>query len=199
MASEILIQDAAGSSLSSIAFGVAGSFNPADDGTNFTDDLTTIDYLLTLAAVADAAGRQSDKIDLGATRARQYAVLGCVDYTGETPTSGKTVDYHWAPSTDATPAEGNVAGNSGADAAATQAGGGWVPGGMTLAEFLKLCIFIGSLVLSDDGSVQNGMVGVFSPPTRWGQLIVVNNGGDAFEDDDVEMHQVLVPIVEEVQ
>ena len=200
MPNEILVQDAAGSSLSSIAFGVAGSFNPADDGTNWTDDLLTIDELITLAGVADGAGRQSDKIDLGALRARQYAVLGCVDYTGETPTpSGSTVDYYWAPSTHATPANGNVAGNSGVDADATQAAGGWVPGGLTLAEFLTLCLFIGSLVISDDAAVQNGMVGVFSPPTRRGQLIVVNNGGDAFEDDDVEMHQVLIPWVDEVQ
>jgi hypothetical protein len=56
-------------------------------------------------------------------------------------------------------------------------------------------IYIGSLVLSDDGSVQNGYVGTLAPPTRWGQLLVVNSSGDAFENDDVEMHQVLNPVV----
>ena len=42
--------------------------------------------------------------------------------------------------------------------------------------------------------MQNGIVGVFSPSSRYGQLIVVNNSGDAFEADDVEMHQVFNPI-----
>jgi hypothetical protein len=47
--------------------------------------------------------------------------------------------------------------------------------------------------------VQNGTVTLtgFALP-RYGQLIFVNNGGDAYEADDVEMHQVLIPFVEEI-
>ncbi len=199
MPSEILVQDAAGSSLSPIALGVNGSFNPDDDGTNWVANLTTINEALTLAGLTDGQGRQSVKLDLGALRAEEYTVFGCVDYTGETPTGGR-VDYYWAPSTHATQANGNVAGNSGADADADQASGGWVPSSLTLAEFIQLgCIFIGSLIVSNDDDVQNGTVGRLTPPTRWGQLIVVNNGGVPFEADDVEMHQVLVPVVRESQ
>jgi len=174
-----------------IRFFVAGAFSPADAGTNFTQGTQT-DVALTLFGVANGAGRQSAKVDLGADRHAVYHLLACVDFTGETPTAGKTVDYYWLPSTSATEANGNVAGNSGQDAAAP---GGAVPGGLTVAEFSAMGIYIGSLVLSDDATVQNGYVGTLAPPTRWGQLFVVNSSGDAFENDDVEMHQVLNPVV----
>jgi len=177
-----------------IRFFVTGSFSPAAAGTNWTIGTPT-DVVLTLSAVATAAGRQSTKVDLGATRARTYEVLGCVDFTGETPTLGLTVDYYWAPSTSATAGTGNVAGNSGVDAAAP----GGALGSITLAEFVNQCQFIGSLVIHDGASVQNGLVGVFSPSSRYGQLVIVNSSGDAFEADDVEMHQVFNPIVEEIQ
>ena len=173
-----------------IRFCVAGSFNPADAGTNWTIGTPT-DVALTLAGVAAAAGRQSAKVDLGATRATSYEVLGCVDFTDETPGSGKTIDYYWAPSTSGTAGNGNVAGNSGGDAAAPDG----ALGSITLAEFLSQCQYIGSLAIHDGGSVQNGLVGVFAPSSRYGQLVVVNNSADAFENDDVEMHQVFNPIL----
>jgi hypothetical protein len=189
MANEVLVKVG-----TQVRFFVTGSFSPVDAGTNWTIGTPT-DVVLTLASVANAAGRQSTKVDLGATRAKLYEVLGCVDFTGETPTVGNTVDYYWAPSTSTTPGSGNVAGNSGGDAACPDG----ALGSITLAEFLKQCQFIGSLIVHDGGSVQNGFVGVFSPSSRYGQLIVVNNSGDAFEADDVEMHQVMNPIVDEVQ
>jgi hypothetical protein len=189
MANEVLQKEG-----TMLVFGVSGSFNPADDGTNMTNGGSVTDTL-TLAGVADGAARQSAKADLGATRAAAYAVMGCVDFTGETPTAGDTVDYYWAPSSDGTAGEGNVAGNSGGDADCPDG----ALGSITLAEFLKQCIFIGKLKIHDGASVQCGFVGILSPPTRYGQLIAVNESGDAFEDDDVEAHQVLVPIIDEVQ
>lgn len=177
-----------------IRFFVTGSFVSVDSATDWTIGTPT-DVVLTLSAVADAAARQSTKVDLGSTRAPEYEVLGCVDFTGETPTIGKTVDYYWAPSTSNTQANGNVAGNSGADADAP----GGALGTILLAEFLLQCQVIGSLIVHDGASVQNGLVGRFSPSSRYGQLIVVNNSGDVFEADDVEMHQVMNPIVPELQ
>lgn len=177
-----------------IRFFVTGSFSPADAGTNWTIGTPT-DVALTLAGVASAAARQSAKADLGATRAARYEVLGCVDFTDETPLATGQIDYYWAPSTSGTAGNGNVAGNSGDDAACPDG----ALGSITLAEFLKQCLYIGSLFVHDGACVQNGFVGVFAPPGRYGQLIVVNNGGDAFENDDVEMHQVLNPIVDELQ
>lgn len=182
-----------------IRFFVSGSFSPADDGTNWTRDggHTPTDVDLTLASVADGVGAQSDKVDLGATRAARYRCFGCVDFTGEVPSAGATVDYYWMPSTSSTEGEGNVAGNSGIDA--TPAPSGQVPSGMSVGQFAAMGIYIGSLVCTDDGNVQNGYVGEFSPPTRWGQLLVVNQSGDSFEADDDEMHQILEPVIDEVQ
>ena len=177
-----------------VRFCVSGSFSPADSATDWSADLAAGDFdnaALTLSAVADAAGRQSIKVDLGVVRPREWELFGCVDYTLETPVTGSVIDYYWAPSNSGTQANANVAGNSGGDAACPD---GAVPAGITLAEFLDMCAYIGSLTISNDAAVLNGPVGRFIPPTRWGQLIVVNNGGDAFEADDVEMHQLLLPV-----
>lgn len=189
MANEILIKQG-----TQIRFFITGSFSPADPATDYSVGTPT-DVALTLNALASLAGRQSAKADLGATRAARYSVFGCVDFTLETPSATGTIDYYWAPSANATDANANVAGNSGVDAVAPDG----ALGSITLAEFLKQCQFIGSLTTHDGASVQVGYVGTFSPAERWGQLIVVNNAGDAMEADDVEHHQVLNPLVDEVQ
>lgn len=178
-----------------IQFLVAGSISPADAGTDWRAGGSPTIAVLTLSAVADGAGRQSTKVDLGALYAPQYDLFGCVDFTGETPGASGTIDYFWAPSPVSTGGNGNVAGNSGIDAAAP----GGALGSITLTEFINQCQSIGSLITHDGISVQNGFVGRFSPGARYGQLIVVNNSGDAFEADDVEMHQVLNPVVPESQ
>ncbi len=194
MANEVLIQDVDGSSLTQIRFFVTGSFSPADVATNWTIGTPT-DVVLTLAGVLNGAGRQSTKVDLGAVRASRYAVFGCVDFTGETPTQGERIDYYWLPSTHATAANGNVVGNSGLDA---DAPGGAV-GSALLADMKVMAQYIGSLIIHDGAAVQNGYVGTFSPAERHGQLLVINESGDVFEADDVEMHQVMNPIVDEIQ
>jgi hypothetical protein len=189
MANEVLVKVG-----TQVRFFVTGYFSAVDPATDWTIGVP-LDVVLTLSAVANGAGRQSTKVDLGATRAAKYEVLGCVDFTGETPGTAGTVDYYWSPSTHVTAANGNVAGNSGVDGAAPAG----ALGSITLAEFLIQCDYIGSLNTHDGASVQNGKVGIFSPSSRYGQLIVVNNSGDAFEADDIEMHQVMNPIVDEVQ
>lgn len=190
MANEILIKQG-----TQIRFAVSGSFSPADAGTDFTVG-TPADIVLTLSAVANAAGRQSAKADLGATRARNFSVFAAVDFTGETPTAGERVTYYWAPSASATTATGNIAGNSGNDGALVD---GPTTTGITIAEFIKLCQPIGSLEVTDDATVQVGYIGTFSPQERHGQMIVVNDSGDAFEADNVEMAVWMNPIIDEVQ
>lgn len=189
MANEVLVKQG-----TQIRFFVTGTFSPVDAGTNWTVGTPT-DVVLTLSAVADGAGRQSDKVDLGAVRAKNYSVFGTVDFTGETPAAIGQVDYYWAPSGITTQGSGNVAGNSGADAAAP----GGALGTITLTEFIAQCQFIGSLQTHDGAVVQNGYVGIFSPSQRFGQMIVVNNSGDAFEADDVEAHTVMNPLIDEIQ
>lgn len=177
-----------------IRFFITGSFSPADAATNWTIGTPT-DFAITLASLANGGARQSIKADLGASFAPEYAVFGTVDFTGETPTQGLGVDYYWAPSTHATQANANVVGNDGADAAAASGG----LGSATAADMLAVSLFIGRLPTHDGASVQNGYVGSFSPPSRYGQLVVLNSSGDAFEADDVEMHTVFNPLIDQIQ
>lgn len=176
-----------------LRFCVTASFSPADAATNHTIGTPT-DVALTLASVADDAGRQSAKADLGANRAPRYDVHAAVDFTGETPTAGERVDVYWAPSTSGTAGSGNVAGNSGGDGAAPDG----ALGSITLDEFLAQCMYIGSLIVHDGASVQNGHIGVFSSPTRYGQVVVANRSGSAFEADNVEAAVWLTPMIDDV-
>ncbi len=176
-----------------LRFIAASGYSPADVGTDFTIGTPT-DVLLTLSALADGAARQSDKFDFGENRARAFDALLAADFTGETPTAGERFDLFFARSTSATQGTGNVAGNSGADAAAP----GGALGSITLAEFLAQCDYIGSFIVHDGAVVQNGPAGLLAPPTRYGQLIYVNESGDALEADNVESAAFLTPI-EDVQ
>ncbi len=176
-----------------IRFFISGSFSPVDPATDLTIGTPT-DVVLTSTSLADTAGRQSDKFDFGANRAHSYECLASEDFTGEVPTIGERLDYYFAPSTHTTQANGNVAGNSGADGVAPDG----ALGSISLAEFLKLCDYIGSLIVHDGGVVQTGKVGVFSPSSRYGQLIKVNESGDVLEADDIESHVVFNPLVDDV-
>jgi len=169
----------------------AGDFSPAA-GTSLEQGTPT-DVQISLASVADTAGRHSAKVDLGATRARAYSVMASFEFAA-TPTSGAVVELYWAPSPDSTAANGNPLSITGADAAA--------PSGLgTLAELVAACLHIGNFVTTDDAttSVQTAYVSTFSPPERYGCLIVKNESGAAFHSDDVECHVVFNPIVDEVQ
>jgi len=174
-----------------IRFVAASGFSPADIGTNYTRG-TPADVLLTLSAIADDAGRQSSKADFGANRHLAYSCMAAVDFTGETPVQNTSVEFYWAPSISTTAANGNIAGNSGLDAAA----GDGATVALDIDDFLAQCIPIGSLSIPDGIGVQAGFVGILYPPERYGQMVVVNRSGDAFEADNVEAHVVLNPIVQ---
>ena len=177
-----------------IRFFVTGSFSPATAKTNMTIGTPT-DVVMALAALANGSAIGSAKFDFGEKRAASYELKGCVDFTDETPTQDKTVDYYLATSGTLADGTDNIGGTDGVTGAVPSNG----LGSLTLADFLALCQYIGPLRIHNGASVQNGFVGECKPTNRYGQLIVVNNGGDAFEDDDVEMHQVLNPIVDEIQ
>ncbi len=179
-----------GHALKQIRFFDTVAYSPTDVGTDFTMGTPT-DVVMDFDAMGTGAGWQSAKADLGYPWAAEYACFGIVDYGGETaPPTGTTVDYYWAPSTSATPGTGNIYANSGGNAAALDG----ATAAATLVEFVAQCIPIGSLVLSTDAVVQNGYVGILSPPTQWGQLILVNNGGDNFEAGAIEVAQFLNPL-----
>lgn len=151
---------------------------------------------ISCASLAAGAGRQSAKVNLGATRAESYSVMMSLEMEDD-PATGKTVDLYWSPSPSPTAAIANAGGCSGADAAYS----GYAAS--TLAEGLDGLVFIGSMnlaVMNDlDGVPQLEMIGVFSPPDRYGSLVVVNGSGVALHANDVEFGVSLQPIVREIQ
>ena len=173
----------------------------ADHGTDFVggaaktslEQDTPTDVQIDLTSLANGAGRESAKVDLGETRAAQYSVMASFEFAA-TPTTGDLVELYWAPSPDATAANGNPQNIDGVDATA--------PSGIgTLAELVRVCQLIGYFICTDDatGAVQTAYVGTFSPAERYGILIVKNESGAAFHSDAVETHIVFNPIVDELQ
>lgn len=176
-------------------FCVTAAFSPAAAGTNFTVGSPT-DVALTLAALASAAGRQSAKADLGATMAPRYAVYCAVNFTGATPSATGRISLFWLPSTSSTTGTGNVAGNNGTDAAAP----GGALGSITLAEFQLMGQYIGDLLTHDGAAVQNGLVNPFFIPTsRYGQILLVNNGGATFHNSNTDSAVWMTEVLDEVQ
>ena len=171
----------------------SGTLSIADSGTDFTRaSPTPITATCTMSGLANDNGRQSAKVDLGANRYSDYEVLASLEM-GSTPTNGTKVEFYWAPSTSGTAANGNTMGNSGSDAAAPN---GAVPSGLSLDQFIAACDYIGSLTVANIAtSVQSGFVGVFSPSSRYGQLVVVNRTGAAFVANNDEHHVVFNPLV----
>lgn len=144
-----------------------------------------------LTSIANNAARQSDKVDLGATRAAAYRVRVGIEFD-VAPTAGTTVEFYWSESFSGTAGTGNTGGASGADGA-YKAG--------EEDEWKKQLTFIGSLIATADAAtvVQYQDVGILMPGDRYGQIVVVNKGGQAFEGDAVEMFVALIPIVDEFQ
>ena len=173
----------------------------ADHGTDFIggaaktslEQVGSTDVQIDTTDLADGSGRESVKVDLGATRASRYNVMASIEFAA-TPTTGELVELYWAPSPDATAANGNPMNIDGADAAA--------PSGIgTLAELVAVCQLIGSFICTNDATaaVQTAWVGTFSPTERYGILVVKNESGAAFHSDVVETHFVFDPIVTEIQ
>lgn len=146
------------------------------------------DAAITMASVANAAGRQSVKLDLGATRAELYDVYVDVEMAA-TPTAGNTIDLYWGPSSSGTPGTDNPGNMTGADAA-------YAGYSSNLAATLPQLQAVGSLVLTAQATstVQKGYVGRFSPAHRYGSLAVVNNGGSAIHSSDSNFQVRLVPV-----
>src|SRR5690349_5456224 len=76
-------------------------------------------YSLTLTSLANDAGREGGKGDLGANWACQHSVL-FETKCASAPTNGNAVELYWASSTSGTAGTSNAGGNlTGADAAVT--------------------------------------------------------------------------------
>ncbi|MHC4526418.1 MAG: hypothetical protein ACYS29_00965 [Planctomycetota bacterium] len=174
-----------------ILFNVAGSYSPAT--LNNLELGTATDVAFDLTSVAAAAAEASAKADLTATWAPQYAVHAAIEMA-VAPVTGTTFDFYWAPSVNSTAGAGNPGYVSGSSAAYTG-----TPG--TLAEGLAQLMYFGTMVMGADatGTIQMAFVGVITPPTRYGCLVVVNNTAQATHSDVVEQAVSFTPIIPEVQ
>lgn len=146
------------------------------------------DAAITLASLANAAARQAVKLDLGATRAKEYAVKGSFELAA-TPTAGNTIDLYWGPSPNATGGSENPGNTTGTDAA-------YAGYSSNLTATLPQLQFIGSFVCTAQvtTTVQVGIVGRFRPNERYGNLVVVNNSGAAFHSTETNQFITIVPI-----
>ena len=145
------------------------------------------DYAITLASLADGAGRCGVKCDFGAAFAARCAVTLEMNMD-VAPTAGKTVELYWAPSHDNGTFPG---GATGTDAA-------YKPGEED--EWKKQLLPIGCLVVTNDAdAVVQTQVFVFSPPTRYGCPVVVNKTGQALEGNDNSHRITFTPLIDEVQ
>lgn len=146
------------------------------------------DGVITMTSVANAAARQSDKIDLGVTRAALYDVFVDMEWAA-TPTAGNSCDLYWAPSANVTAGTDNPGNATGADAA-------YAGYSSNLTATLPQLQFIGQLISTAQATatVQKGYAGRFSPAARYGSLIVVNNGGSAVHSSATNIQFRLVPV-----
>jgi len=145
------------------------------------------DYAITLASIADGAGRQGVKGDLGEKFAPRYAVTLEINLDAA-PTAGKTIELYWAASHDNTTFPGGADGTDAAYKAAEE------------DEWKKQLLLIGCLVVTADAdAVVQTQVFVFCPPARYGAPLVINKTGQAFEGDN-DSHQItFTPLIDEVQ
>lgn len=169
--------------------GTAIVFADATDHSPATaNNLGTRTAQLDLTGVTDGAACQSDKVDLGATRAEIYEVMAAFEIAS-TPTAGEVIELWWAPSPDATAGTANPGNVSGAD-------GAYAGYSSNMAASIKQLQFIGDFVCTAQatGTVQKARVGAFRPKYRYGSLVVRNESGSSLHSDAVEMSVLLSPV-----
>jgi len=170
-----------------ILFNHVATYSPATLNNLELGTPTDVEIDLTDVAAGEAEG--SAKADLGANRAPAYAVHAAIEFA-TAPVTGTYVEFFWAPSVSGTAGQGNPGYVTGSAAAYTG-----TPG--TLAEGLAQLTPIGVMPCGADatGTIQTAYLGLFSPPTRYGTLIVYNATADNFHSDAVEMAVSFTPVV----
>ena len=145
-----------------------------------------------LSGVATATARQSDKVDLTASRSPSYAVTASIEWATP-PVVGEVVSFYWAPSESATAGQDNPGNIVGVDSAYAGTADD------SVANSVRQLQFIGVMpaLLDDVGFCQTSYIGKFSPPAQYGTLVVYNETSDNF-DDSSEMSVRLSPIVMKV-
>ena len=113
------------------------------------------------------------------------------------PTAGKTVDFYIGYSTSATAGNENPANLSGASVHPYI---GYGAAAADAAEAAKQLSFIGSLVCTADADIQVAEIGIISPLSDRGILVMFNDSGQTIADTDgVETSVHFKEIIAEIQ
>jgi len=193
MASKVLLDEFDGTP-AQITFRDVTDFSPTAANDLRHGSAVDVEVQLDLTSLADAAARQSTKVDLGAVRAPRYKVRAVFEIAA-TPTAGDIIELYWAASSSGTAGTGNPGGVTGAD-------GAYTGSSSNLAAAIRQLERIGTFVCTEVATaeaVQVAECGYFVPGERYGSLIVKNESNAALHSDAVEMHIVFDPMVEEIQ
>ena len=137
---------------------------------------------LTLASLANAAGRMGEEHDFGATHAARWRWYLRLDFA-VAPTLGKTFQLYFAWSHDGAIYDGEVSGADGALADVDQ---------------LPRLHWVGNLVCDDDTDPQYAG-GVMYAQSRYGVPVVYNDSGQALTAATADQELILEPWPVEVQ
>ena len=154
---------------------------------------TPTDVQMDVSIIADAAGWESAKtatlVDVGSAFPIIWLLGACMEGTA-TPTAGKTYDFHWNASPNATAANANSGGASGVDSSITVTG-----------NALDQLIFIGSMTCRANVINKDTAIGWLTMPYIYGSLIMVNRSGVAMvaDADADQCSAVLTPYIEHIQ
>jgi hypothetical protein len=149
-------------------------------GTTVTWTSAGGDETLDLTSLANAAGRQGDGHDFGATFPERVRIELTVDFASA-PSAGLAINVYWASSDDGTNYDGEA---SGSDAA------------FALADCARLH-YVGSLVASNDTDPQRASW-VFFLPARYGVPVVWNASGQALTATGTDQIVTVTPLVGDI-
>ncbi len=142
-----------------------------------------------LTSLAASDYRQSAKVDLGATRAREWMLRAAIEPVSA-PTAGDVVEFFIGFSDSATAANNNPGNLSGSDAAWN----GYGAADTDATEVVGQLVRVGQLVFGADADVHIGEIGVFPALLRYGIVVVRNGLSVALDTDAIQMSVHLIPI-----
>lgn len=175
------------------------------DTTDYDGDGGTRTHQIDLTSLGNGAARQGAKADMAVMRVvnrggdanaycripYRWAVTLRIEMD-VAATDNRTVDLYWGASLSSVVGTANPGGLSGADAAYTGSADS------TLAESLLQLQLIGSLALLNDvATTVQQQTFITALPLRYGMPVVMNNGGQAFEGNAVEMSITFTPLMDE--
>lgn len=152
---------------------------------------TPTEVQMNFSVIADAAAWQSAKtgslVDTGSAWPEEWVLGACMEGTA-TPTAGKTYDFYWNPSANATAGNGNSGGCSGTDAAYT-------------AAAQSQLIYIGSMICRANVINIDANIGTLRLSELYGSLVMFNNSGVAMvaDADADQCYAVLTPKIPDIQ